>query len=168
MTKKRVLRKYDGKKHSWLNLAIMVAVVIIATLIVFNVVAGVSRVSGQSMEPALTDGQIVFYLRVNDDYERGDIVAIKMPSGEKYVKRVIAVEGDTVDIRDGKVYVNDQVSDGDYVRGTTDRGDYNIAYPYTVKENTVFVLGDNREASVDSRTFGPVVISSISGKLLFQ
>lgn len=168
MAGKRVLRKYDGKKHGWFKFALTVAAVVIATLIVFNVFIGVSRVSGQSMEPALSDRQIVFYSRISDTYERGDIVSIKMPSGEKYVKRVIAVEGDSVNIRDGKVFVNGRISEEDHVNGVTEKGNYDIVYPYTVKKNTVFVLGDNRENSVDSRTFGPVVTTSISGKLIFQ
>ena len=168
MAKKRVLRKYDGKKHGWFKFALTIAAAVIVTLVVFNVFIGVSRVSGQSMEPTLSDRQIVFYSRVSGGCERGDIVSIKIPSGEKYVKRVIAVEGDKVDIKDGKVYVNDKLSEGDYVKGVTEKGDYGITYPYTVTENTVFVLGDNRENSVDSRTFGPVVTSSVKGKLLFR
>ena len=168
MAGKRVLRKYDGKKHGWFKFALTISAVVIATLVVFNVLVGVSRVSGQSMEPTLSDRQIVFYSRVSGNYDRGDIVSIKMPSGEKYVKRVIAIAGDEVNIRDGKVFVNGMVSEEDYTKGVTDRGDYGITYPYTVKENTVFVLGDNREESVDSRTFGPVVTSSVKGKLLFR
>lgn len=166
MAKKRVLRKYDGQKRSWFKFALMIGAAVITTLIVFNVVLGVSKVSGNSMEPALSDGQIVFYSRVSDDYNRGDVVSIKMPSGEKYVKRIVAIGGDEVDINDNKLIVNGKIQS--YGMGTTEKGSFNMEYPFILEKNTVFVLGDNRQASVDSRTFGPVVITSISGKLLLR
>lgn len=120
------------------------------------------------MEPTLHDKQVVFYLRLGDDYQRGDIVSIKMPNGDKYVKRVIALEGDTIDISGGNVTVNGQVLEEEYAQGITDQGIYDITYPYQVEQGMYFVLGDNRESSVDSRTFGPIVKSSIKGSLLFQ
>jgi len=168
MANKRILSKYDGKKYGWFKFAKLLGIIVIATIIVFNVIVGVSRVSGESMEPTLHDKQTVFFLRLNSDYQKGDIVSIKMPNGDKYVKRIIATEGDIIDISNGVVTVNGQTLDEGYSMGTTQKGTYDMTYPYQVEQDTFFVLGDNRESSVDSRTFGPIIRSSIKGNLLFQ
>ncbi|MBQ0078598.1 MAG: signal peptidase I [Eubacterium sp.] len=168
MANKRMMSRYDGRKLGWFRFAKLIGIVVIATLVVFNVIVGVSRVSGESMNPTLEDNQVVFYLRLSDNYHNGDIVSIKMPNGDKYVKRIIASPGDTIDISDGAVTVNGQVLSEEYAQGITDKGIYEISYPYQVEQDMFFVLGDNRESSVDSRTFGPVVRSSIKGSLLFQ
>ena len=90
---------------------------------------------------------------------------MRMPSGEYYVKRVIAVGGDTVDIRKGKLYVNDEEMDEPYVNGETERKVGGVEFPYTVEDGKVFVMGDNREESMDSRDFGAVIRKQIKGKV---
>lgn len=168
MSKKRLLSRFDGKKHGWLNLLKLVVITVIAALLVIYIILGFSRVDGNSMEPTLHHNQAVMYFRLSNDFQRGDIVAIKMPSGEKYVKRIIGMEGDVIDIRDGKVYRNGARLDETYTQGKTDYSGKKVKYPYTVETNKVFVMGDNREESVDSRTFGPVVLDMVKGKLLLQ
>lgn len=168
---KRFLGKYDGKKHEWFKLAKEVVIVIILAFLAFNIIVGMSRVDGQSMMPTLKNKQVVAYWRLGDDYRIGDIVAIKMPNGDKYVKRIIAVPGDVVNIEDGFVYVNDAKLTEPYINGPdgiTDPEDERIVYPYKVDPGAYFVLGDNRPKSLDSRTFGPVIKENIKGKLLFQ
>ena len=168
MAKKRLLGKYDSRKLAWFRFAKLMALVVIITLIVFNFLIGTARVSGESMTPTLHNGQICFYTRLAHNYKHGDIVSIKMPSGEKYVKRVIAIEGDTIDISDGKVTVNGKVLDESYTKGETDKGIYDITYPYKVNPGMIYVMGDNREGSLDTRTFGPVVKSAVRGRILFH
>lgn len=85
---------------------------------------------------------------------------------EMYVKRVIGIPGDTVDIKDGFVYVNGNKLTEDYVKGTTFAGE--ITLPLTVEKNQVFVMGDNREVSVDSRAFGTVDYDRLEGKVAFR
>lgn len=84
----------------------------------------------------------------------------------RLIKRVIAVEGDKVDIRDGQVYINDILLDEQYVKGFTPQMEMN--YPFVVPEGHVFVMGDNRENSLDSRSFGPIPMNSIEGKAIFR
>ena len=71
-------------------------------------------------------------------------------------------------IRDGSVYVNSTVREENYAQGRTETQGDSIKYPYEVKADRVFVLGDNREESMDSRTFGAVAKSQIRGKVLFS
>lgn len=101
--------------------------------------------------------------------ERGDIIVFEpptaVPSTKPYIKRVIGLPGDTVVIRNGSVFVNDVELDEPYIEDgiTTCRGERQCA-PVEVPEGTVYVLGDNREDSSDSRAFGPVPIDNIIGK----
>lgn len=81
---------------------------------------------------------------------------------DRLVKRVIGTPGDVVDIKDGYVYLNGERLDEPYVKGTTYEGIIDL--PITVGKNQLFVMGDNREQSMDSRDFGPIDISHVEGK----
>lgn len=85
---------------------------------------------------------------------------------ERYVKRVIGVAGDTVDIQDGYVYVNGDKKEEAYVKGITEVRSFEL--PYTVQEGELFVMGDNREVSMDSRAFGPISLKQVEGKAFFR
>lgn len=85
---------------------------------------------------------------------------------DRLVKRVIGTPGDVVDIRDGYVYLNGEVLDEPYVKGITEEGSFEL--PVTVGENQLFVMGDNREHSFDSRDFGLIDISHVEGKVVFR
>lgn len=158
--------KYDKNKQKWLTLWVGIAVVIVALVLVFGFVIGASQVDGNSMSPTMANGQRVLFFRQEPSYERGEIVTIHMPSGEYYVKRVIGVAGDTIDIKDGEVYLNGEMLDEPYIQGPTEAQSSAVSYPLTVGENRVFVMGDNRPGSVDSRSFGEVSVKSIKGKVL--
>lgn len=95
-SKKRLLKKYDGKKLGWLLQAKEFVLILTALFLVFSMLVGVSRVSGHSMDPTLSNGQPVFFLRVHIPYERDDVVFAKMPSGSNYVKRIVAVDRKSV------------------------------------------------------------------------
>lgn len=166
--KKRFLGKYDGKKYGWFMQAKELIFMLILVFLLFQFVLGISRVSGSSMTPTLEDGTLVLYARIIRNYDYGDIVAVDMPSGEHYVKRVVALGGDTVDIRDGRLYVNGKVETAAYASGATEAQGGEVSYPYTVEENRVFVLGDNRADSIDSRIFGSLAKRQIKGKLIFS
>lgn len=84
----------------------------------------------------------------------------------RYVKRVIGIPGDTIDIKDGYVYVNDKKLTESYVKGETKEKELDL--PITVGKNELFVLGDNREVSMDSRSFGPISIKQVEGKAIFR
>lgn len=164
--RRRILRKYDGKKEGWFHQFKELIVIFLLVIAGTNLLVGASHVKGVSMNPTLQNKQLVFYLRQVSEYKRGDIVSVRMPSGAYYVKRVVAVAGDEVDIRDGKFYLNGIEQDEPYIQGKTEGEGTLIKYPYTVEDGRVFVLGDNRENSKDSRAFGSVLTDQIKGRLL--
>ncbi|MBO5060328.1 MAG: signal peptidase I [Clostridia bacterium] len=97
------------------------------------------------------------------------VLYTKLPESLKrryYVKRIIGMPGDTVDIKDGQVWVNGEVLNEPYYDGITGITDYSVSYPVTVEEGHVFVMGDNRPNSKDSRSsdLGLVPINAIEGK----
>ena len=120
------------------------------------------------MEPTLKSDQLVM-CRKRSNFERGDIIAFYY-NNKILVKRVIAVSGDMVEIKtDGTVYVNSSKIDEPYVEEKS-LGECNIDMPYEVPEQKVFVMGDNRATSVDSRstTIGCISEEAVIGKVVFR
>ena len=107
--KGRVLERF----HTILLFILFAAVV----FVLFRFVIGIARISGDSMYPALEDGDLVVYGRIIRTYEPGDIVSVRVPAGKYYVKRVIACGGDTVDIRNDSVFVNGKQIEDDWAFG---------------------------------------------------
>lgn len=114
-------------------------------------------VKGNSMEPSFQDGSICICIPYVYTIGRGDVIICQGDNKEKFIKRVIAVAGDKIYSRHGNLYLNDERMQEDYVTGRTDIS--NIVIP----EDCVFVLGDNREDSCDSREFGVVSLDDICG-----
>jgi len=139
--------------------------ILIALLL--NVFVGqATRVQGQSMEPNLHTDQRLVVEKVSYRFHgprRGDIVVIRVPSqgDELLIKRVIGLPGETVEVRDGHVYIDEQLLDEPYTQGSTRSG--RIARVIVPPLN-IFVMGDNRDHSNDSRTFGPVPIENVVGR----
>ena len=165
---RRVLEKYNGSKLGWLHDGIFLIIAVVILFCIFIFCIGFSRVGGDSMSPTLMDGDIVIYNRMNGDYKPGDIVSMRVPSGDYYIKRVIATGGDVVDLDDGRVLVNGEYLEDDWGYGETMEESGAVIYPYTVREGNVFVLGDNRTVSMDSRTFGEVNRRQIKGRIILQ
>lgn len=163
--RRRFMGKYDGKKRMWLREAKKFLLLLLAVYLVFRFVIGFSVVSGVSMNDTLTDGDLVLYTRIHGEIERGDIISVGIPSGEYYVKRVVALGGDVVDLRDGVLYVNGEPETGDFIKGATYPEEGSFTYPYTIALGDAFVLGDNREESIDSRFFGAVNLRQVKGVL---
>lgn len=118
------------------------------------------------MEPTLENGQLVVAVKTTD-FEQGDIIAFYYNS-KILVKRVIAQAGDYVDIdEEGNVYVNNTKLDESYIT-VKSSGESDISFPYQVPESRVFVLGDNRSVSIDSRNsvIGCISEEFIIGKIL--
>lgn len=139
---------------------------IVVIMAVFYILMGISTVQGNSMYPTLHNGERVIYNRRNSDYKVGDVIVLKRPNGEEFVKRIVAVAGDTVNIQNGKLYVNGEEEKLDGPIGETKTSDdSDVQYPVTVEDNQVFVMGDNREVSEDSRMFGAVSLDDVKGKI---
>jgi signal peptidase I len=139
-----------------------------AVLIAFLInlfLAQATQVHGQSMEPTLHSDQRLVVEKVSyrlHGPRRGDIVVLKSPqqSSELLIKRVIGLPGETVEIRQGRVYINGQELDEPYLERPVG-GNWG---PIIVSPLHVFVLGDNRSFSNDSRAFGMVPIENIVGR----
>lgn len=147
--------------------------VIIAVLIksfVFNT----TYVLGNSMLPTLHEKDRLFATKISLYFEgpsKGEVVVLEAPDApnKDYIKRVIALENDIVEIKDGQVYVNKEILVEDYI----DKDSYTHIYDedtWVVPEDEVFVLGDNRAqgASKDSRYFGCIPLKSIKGVTGFR
>ena len=125
-------------------------------------------IQGSSMEPTLSDGQLVITMK-NANLETGDIVAFYY-NNRILLKRVIGTPGDWINIeRDGTVYVNSEKIDEPYVQNKT-LGDCDLIFPYQVPENKIFVLGDHRDVSIDSRNkaIGPISKEQIVGEVTIR
>ena len=156
--------------YEWMQ---CVVVALLCCVLVFVFVARVIDVVGSSMVPTLIDGDKLIITRLAGDYEVGDIVVLQKDTyrEEPIVKRVIAVAGQTIDIDfdTGTVYVDGEVREEPYINAPTyDREDFEG--PVTVPEGCVFVMGDNRNNSTDSRyaSIGCVDTRYIMGKVVFR
>ena len=158
-------KRYKRVLTSTVSTLIVVAAVavLIATLLM-----PVLQIYGTSMSPTLYDGDIIATIKTTE-FEPGDVVAFYY-NNKILVKRVIAMSGQWVDMdEDGNVYVNDVLLDEPYL---VERafGECDIKLPYQVPENRIFVMGDHRSVSVDSRstTVGCVAEEQLVGKLVFR
>ncbi len=158
--------RYDGKKRGWFRQFKEFLAILLVLALLFQLALGVFFVKGESMYPTLQDGELAFYVRLVRTYQRGDIVAVRLPSGEKYVKRIVALPGDEVDFQDGQLLVNGTPREEAYTTGESAPLGDNLTYPCILEDDQYFVLGDNREASMDSRVFGPVLKSELKGRMV--
>lgn len=156
--------------------AISIAVALVIALTLRCYVFARADVEGHSMDSTLNDKDIIFVEKVSlltKSIKRGQIIIFDSNNSKEdiYVKRVIGVEGDEIEIKDGKVYLNGKVLDESYL----DKNTYTNAGPfmerhkkYTVEKGHIFVLGDNRGNSLDSRTIGPISLKDVKGHTIFR
>jgi signal peptidase I len=166
-----------GKRESafrivlrWLSEAVETFVPAVLIAVLINIfLAQATRVYGQSMEPNLhTDQRLVVEKLSYNFHEprRGDIVVLNVPQTGSglLIKRVIGLPGEKIEIKGGKVYINEQPLEEPYLSNQSQRDMKAIVVP----PNHVFVLGDNRGFSNDSRSFGSVPLENIVGRAWFS
>jgi signal peptidase I len=150
--------------------------VILALLIVLPIRLFIFQpfiVKGQSMEPNFGNGD---YLIIDEltykfrEPKRGEVIVFKNPlnQNQRFIKRIIGLPGETVEISEGKIYISNSekrvLDESSYLNSSFTLGDLKI----TLKKDEYFVLGDNRQFSLDSRKFGPVKKKEIVGRVLFR
>ena len=140
-------------------LLLKVAMVLGFIAMVFLFLFGVVQVGDESMRPAVREGDLVVYYRLQKDYVAGDLVVVD-DGDEKEVRRVIAVAGDEVDFTADGLMINGYLQSESSIYAETEPFTGGITYPVTVGEGQVFVMGDNRPSSKDSRLYGPVDIAT--------
>lgn len=163
ITKHKIRFRKVLKNTIFTLVTVSAAAVLIAALLL-----PVLRIYGTSMDPTLSEGDIVISVK-SSSFETGEVVAFYY-NNKILVKRVIAHPGDWVDINDkGIVFVNDQKLSEPYVSEFS-LGDCDIELPYQVPESRLFVMGDHRDVSVDSRntSVGCVAEEQIVGKIVFK
>ena len=175
----------------------IIVAVVISLFIISNIVS-LTQIKEQSMEPTFIENERVIIYKLGyllEEPERGDIVILNKVNKEKgliinminegkdiidnikyrftgvieknnLIKRIIGVYGDIIDIQNGYIYVNGKLQDEQYTKGLTNASSEN--YPMEVPEGKVFVLGDNRENSLDSRDIGFIELNQIKGKAIFR
>lgn len=171
--------KYQNKEaeeskerlDSWLDLTKSVDVIFIIALLIRIFVFQPYIVDGASMEPNFHTNEFILVERVSYHYkspQRGDVIVFHPPINPEinYIKRIIGLPNEKIDIKNGKVYVNDKIISEQYLsREFTSTEQSNLKeISVSLGDEQYFVLGDNRENSSDSRIFGPINEDSIIGK----
>ena len=157
------------RRREWKHFVAECIVIVVAIYIIFNYVIGIAFVSGNSMEPTLADGELMVFYRLDESYEENDLVVIMREDNLEYIKRIVATEGDIVEWNEeGTFLINGAEEDRPFVLGDTQPMSEEISYPYEIPAGEYFVLGDNREDSRDSRTFGAVKEAEIIGRVFLH
>jgi signal peptidase I len=166
---RRMDRRQQKQRRSWLRTVLEIVVIVAAAFAIAMLVQAFLfkpfTIHQVSMQPTLHEGDRILLNRLTyhfRDPKSGDVVVFHSPmvEGEDLVKRVVAVEGDRVAVKDGHLSVNGVVQVEPYLLEQEIRGEF---AEVVVQEGRVFVMGDNRNNSGDSRLFGPIEVDSIIG-----
>ncbi|TLM85180.1 MAG: signal peptidase I [Actinobacteria bacterium] len=152
------------------RLLIPLAVSLAFVVLIFYVLFNGTRVDGDSMEPTFMNGDRLLMTRGYTALHRGDVVVFSATDDfgkrAELMKRVVAIGGDTIQVTQDTAWVNGKQESGyPLIKSAQDPAD---AGPYTVPKNTVFVLGDNRPISFDSRMLGSIPMKTVKGRVVFR
>jgi signal peptidase I len=160
--------KGRSRAFRWvIEVVVIVAAAFVLALLVQQFIVKPFAIPSPSMEPTLMEGDRVLVNRLVYHFHpprRGDIIVFHppgRPGSDPFIKRVVAVGGDTIGVHDGMLYVNGVAQDEPYIMEYPIEGDYPDT---TVPMGYVWAMGDNRNNSGDSRVFGPVSLDSIMGE----
>lgn len=157
------------KKPSVLNdvlrLILKVLVIVLVFMLMFTFLFGTTKLQSNSMDPNLKEGDRVIYYRLDKNYVATNCVAFRY-NGQTQVMRVVAVAGDTVDMTEDGLVINGALqSEPDPTKDTLPFKE-GASFPVKLGEGEVFLMGDNRTESIDSRQFGPVKAKETLGELM--
>jgi len=145
-------------------------------IVVYLFVLQPNQVKGASMEPSFHTGEYILTSKATYRFrspQRGDVVVFKSPKNPdiEYIKRIIGLPGDKIMIKNSEVYVNDKLLQENYIADKTNvwEGGYiKNGEPVTIPADEIFVMGDNRPRSSDSREFGPVPVGGVIGQVFYR
>ena len=157
------MKETDNKVLAILFSVLPYIIIIIAVILLRAFIITPVRVDGSSMKKTLTHGDILLLFKLGS-IKRYDVVVLKeVEDKEEIIKRIIALPGETIEIKDNEIYINNEKIEDKYAYGLT--SDYSAI---TLKDDEYFVLGDNRTISKDSRVLGPIKKENIEGKTIFR
>ena len=166
MTIKTTAEKLPSVWKDLLYLLIKIASIVLALLLTFTFLFGAIRYQEPSMAPAIKNGDLVIYYRFSGvGYLPQDVIVLDY-NGQRHTRRVVATAGDTVDINDAGLLVNGALQHEPEIFQKTEQYQEGVSFPLTVPEGQVFVLGDSRTGSADSRIYGSVQIEETHGKVM--
>lgn len=154
----RVMKKWKKELFEWL---IALAIGIIIITLIRSTVLTTYHIEGDSMLPTLQTNDQVLVLR-NTSIDYGDIVILDRPNDSDIVKRVIGLPGDRIEFKNSVLYLNGEALEEDYIASDNYVMKDQL---YTVSANSLFVLGDNRDKSLDSRQLGEFTTDQIIGEV---
>ena len=163
---KIILRRQQkaALKYGYLSLTARIVLIALAFWLILTQVFLITQAKGNSMFPSVKDGDLLICFRLEQGYVKDDIVIYEL-DGEQRTGRVVAVGSDVITFTEsGAMMVNGTVQTQDVVYATYPKE--GIEYPFTVPDGCVFIMGDFRTQSVDSRDFGAVPTDSIEGKVI--
>jgi len=153
-----------------------IAIAVVIAILIVNFLLQRTIVQKYSMEPTLYENDSLLVEKITPRlhiYKHGNIITINMSENGNYktiIKRVIGLPGDHIEIKDGKVYVNEKVLEENYINGDfTKKGSYSKYNDIIVPDEQLYVLGDNRIAAIiDSRTEGTIPFKDVQGKAFIR
>ena len=157
---------YDREHRGLIRRVRVVTGLVVLLFVLFSLVLGFALVRDDGMRPTLKSGSVAVYLRFARNMRRGELVCLRLPDGSAAVRRVVAVPGDSVDLRGGITYINGLAERGSYSFTRTDPRPEGIGFPLILRQGEYFVLGDAREDAYDSRDFGVVRSTDVLGRVL--
>jgi signal peptidase I len=151
--------------HTIAAFFVKLGIVCLALWSIFTFVFGIRQMHGETMYPRLRDGDLILYNRMERNYAIGDVVVFKVGTST-CVARIVAQGGDVVDVDDkGDLLVNGNIQEEE-IFYETEADPLGVSYPYTVDEDSYFMLSDFRTNTTDSRSFGAVSVNDFCGKVI--
>lgn len=148
-----------------MQLLLKIVLIVGCIFAIFTFIYGVARVPDVSMSPSVKDGDLALYYRLDKMFNLGDVAVVQY-QGRTGLGRVVAMEGDVVDITADGLVVNGALQVSQNIFYPTTQYAQGVSFPLTVGAGQVFLLGDNRPSATDRRVYGCVNLADVQGKAI--